>query len=280
VALVAYRLLSALNALLEHANLRVWPAVDRTLSLVWVTPNMHKIHHSRERIETNSNYGNLLSIHHRFFRTFTDTRRASSVQYGLDDTDPRAIQSMSELLTMRVHSRPATRRPAPMLAVFILLGAAVAFSLAWVQGSRGTSATPVSQKQPTVLFICPHGAAKSVLASAYFQRLSKERGLNVRVEAAGIEPQEAVSTVVKEHLERNGYAVPVTKPRAVTKEDLDQADVVISLGCDVSRLPDTPRNLRTWDEVPGPSEDFKGADEAIRNRVMALVEELLLRQKK
>ena len=280
IALVVYRLLSALNGLFEHANLRVWPAVDRALSLVWVTPNMHKIHHSRERIETNSNYGNLLSIHDRLFRTFTDTRRALSVRYGLDDTNPSAIQSMPELLTMRVRSTPETRRQVPMLAVFIALGAAIAFSLAWVQGNRGTDATPKGQKQPTVLFICPHGAAKSVLASAYFQRLAKERGLNVRVDAAGIEPQEAVSTVVKEHLERNGYSVPVTKPRAVTKEELSQADVVISLGCDVSRLPVTPRAIRKWDEVPGPSEDFNGADEAIRNRVIALVEELLARQKR
>ena len=107
---------------------------------------------------------------------------------------------MSELLTMRVHQTRKTRRPVQVLSVFILLGAAVAFSLAWVQGRRGTGATQISHKQPTVLFICPHGAAKSVLASAYFQRLAKERGLNVRFDAAGIEPQEAVSTVVKEHL--------------------------------------------------------------------------------
>jgi hypothetical protein len=38
---------------------------------------------------------------------------------------------------------------------------------------------------PQVLFICPHGAAKSVMASAYFQKLARERGLNVRVDAAG-----------------------------------------------------------------------------------------------
>lgn len=131
-----------------------------------------------------------------------------------------------------------------------------------------------------MLFICPHGAAKSVLASAYFQRLAKERGLNVRVDEAGIEPQESVSAVVKEHLERIGYSVPVTKPRRVTKEDLNQADVVVSLGCDLSRLPSAPRRLQQWDEVPGPSEDLKGADEAIRNRVIALVEELVAREKK
>jgi len=130
-------------------------------------------------------------------------------------------------------------------------------------------------KPPTVLFICPHGAAKSVLASAYFQRAAQERGLNVRVVAAGTDPQEAVSTVVRNHLEQTGYAVPVTKPRAVTKTDLAEADVVISMGCDLTSLPGKPRTLQRWDEVPAPSEDLTGADEAIRRRVIALVEELL-----
>lgn len=147
-----------------------------------------------------------------------------------------------------------------------------------VSGQQPTAVAPA--KRPTILFICPHGAAKSVLASAYFQRAAKERGLNVRVEAAGIEPQEAVSTVVAEHLQRNGYTVPVTKPRAVTKEDLSGADVVVSLGCDLTGLPVAPRALQKWDEVPGPSEDLKGADEAIRRRVIALVEELLAKPPK
>jgi protein-tyrosine-phosphatase len=131
-----------------------------------------------------------------------------------------------------------------------------------------------------VLFVCPHGAARSVLASAYFQRLARERGLDVQVDSAGTDPDDAVSPAVAERLRRNGYTVPVTKPRAVTKQDLAAADVVISLGCDVSKLPAQPREIRKWDEVPGPSEDPKGADEAIRRRVIALVEELLARQKK
>jgi arsenate reductase (thioredoxin) len=134
--------------------------------------------------------------------------------------------------------------------------------------------------RPTVLFMCPHGAAKSVLASAYFQRIAKERGLNVRVEAAGTEPQPSVSTVVKDHLEQQGYTVPVTKPRAVTKQDLQEADVVISMGCDLTGLPGRPRRLEKWDDVPTPSEDLQGADETIRRRVLALVEELLAHQKK
>jgi arsenate reductase len=129
-------------------------------------------------------------------------------------------------------------------------------------------------KPATVLFMCPHGAAKSVLASAYFQRLAKERGLNVRVQSAGTEPDAEVAPAVASHLTKNGYSIPVVKPRQVTTDDLATADVVISMGCDLKGLP-TPRGtVQTWD-VPGPSENFARADEEIRKRVTELVDELI-----
>lgn len=149
-----------------------------------------------------------------------------------------------------------------------------------VLACTGTASQTTSRKVPAVLFLCPHGAAKSVLASAYFQRMAKERGLNVRVDAAGTEPQEAVSPLVAEHLRRTGYEVPIRKPRAVTDDDLASADIVISLGCDLGGRPVTPDKLRRWDDVPAPSEDLNAADEAIRRRVIALIDELMARQQK
>jgi protein-tyrosine-phosphatase len=143
------------------------------------------------------------------------------------------------------------------------------------QGVRG--AVDLLAKQPTVLFMCPHGAAKSVLASAYFQRAAKERGLNVRVLAAGTDPDPQVSPAVVAHLKKNGYEVPVATPRRATAEDLAAADVVISLGCDLKDLPAGPGTLVQWDDVPAPSENFAGAEDAIRQRVMALVDELARR---
>jgi protein-tyrosine-phosphatase len=129
-------------------------------------------------------------------------------------------------------------------------------------------------RPPTVLFICPHGAAKSVLASAYFRRLAQERGLNVRVESAGTEPDPAVSSAVATHLGKNGYPVPSDKPRKVSAEQFQSADVVISLGCDLAGLPARQGVLQRWDDVPGPGENFAAADEAIRKRVTVLIEEL------
>jgi arsenate reductase (thioredoxin) len=132
------------------------------------------------------------------------------------------------------------------------------------------------EKPPTVLFMCPHGAAKSVLASAYFERLAKKRGLNVRVESAGTDPDPTVSPAVAAHLKRQGYPDPRSNPRKVTSKDLASADVVISIGCDLSRLPEPRGKLVRWDEVPPLSEDFARADEAIRKRVTELIEELVL----
>src|SRR3954468_2387539 len=162
-------------------------------------------------------------------------------------------------------ARPGRRR---VVAVLLALAGAT------------LSAQTAPRKAPQVLFVCPHGAAKSVLASAYFQRLAREKGLNVRVEARGTEPDPQVSPKVAEHLTANGYRVPVETPQKVTPDELASADIVISLGCDVHGLPVRAGTLRQWDEVPGPGEDLAGADAAIQRRVAALVDELLRQAKK
>jgi sterol desaturase/sphingolipid hydroxylase (fatty acid hydroxylase superfamily) len=97
-AIAVYRLLGALNSVLEHANIRVPRALDRVLVLLWVTPDMHKVHHSRERVETDSNYANLFSFFDRVFRTFTQSSRGPFVRYGIRGYDAREHQSIGAVL--------------------------------------------------------------------------------------------------------------------------------------------------------------------------------------
>jgi hypothetical protein len=59
-----------------------------------------QIHHSRELAETNSNYGNILTIYDRVLGSYTPAERAHSVIYGLDDADPVRSASFSGLLSM------------------------------------------------------------------------------------------------------------------------------------------------------------------------------------
>jgi arsenate reductase (thioredoxin) len=159
---------------------------------------------------------------------------------------------------------------AGLLTLMVSVGAA---------GQTTAPATPGGTASTRVLFLCPHGAGKSVLASAYFTRLAKERGLNVIVDAAGTEPDAVVGPAVAKHLKEQGYPLPVERPRGVTPADWAAADVVISMGCDLTGQPKPRGALRSWDDVPGPGENLAGADEAIRRHVAALVEELV-RQKK
>jgi arsenate reductase (thioredoxin) len=128
-------------------------------------------------------------------------------------------------------------------------------------------------KPPNVLFICPHGAAKSVLASAYFKQLAAERGIRVQVDAVGTEPAAEVGAPVAARLKQQGLAVPISKPRPVTANDVAQADIVVSIGCDVSHIPSTSK-LRRWDDVPDLSENFDASDAAIRAKAQALVDEI------
>jgi len=99
-AVVIQRLLQATNGVIAHANIRLWASLDRPLSRVWVTPNVHKIHHSRQLTETNSNYGTILTIYDRLLGTYTPAERAPTVIYGLHDADPLRSASFPGLLSI------------------------------------------------------------------------------------------------------------------------------------------------------------------------------------
>jgi protein-tyrosine-phosphatase len=143
--------------------------------------------------------------------------------------------------------------------------------------ARGVRAAVDQLGKPTraaknVLFMCPHGAAKSVLAAAYFIKQAKRRGLDVHVRSVGTEPDPVVAPAVAAHLRANGYDVPVATPQLVSAEDLAAADIVVSLGCDLTGH-SVRGEVRRWD-VPSPSADFAGTDAAIKEHVKQLVEEL------
>lgn len=100
VAFAVYRLLSGIQALSEHANMR-WPqGLDTALSYAIATPAYHKVHHSREREETDSNYANIFTFWDRLFFTATPAHRGLDVEYGLDGLDDRQTQSTWGLLTL------------------------------------------------------------------------------------------------------------------------------------------------------------------------------------
>ena len=69
--------------LFHHSNVRFPEKADRVMRAVLVTPAMHRVHHSKRRIETDSNYGSVLSIWDRLGRSFRRRRDGSAVEFGL-----------------------------------------------------------------------------------------------------------------------------------------------------------------------------------------------------
>ena len=73
------------GAMFNHANIKLPLGFDRILRMIIVTPDMHRVHHSVERNETDSNYGFNFSIWDRVFGTYTDqpSRGHDDMQIGL-----------------------------------------------------------------------------------------------------------------------------------------------------------------------------------------------------
>lgn len=66
-----------------HANISMPKRLDKALSYVLISPNMHKVHHHWKQPYTDSNYGAILSIWDRLLGTFKKLE-PSEIKYGLD----------------------------------------------------------------------------------------------------------------------------------------------------------------------------------------------------
>ena len=87
-----YRILSVFFTYFTHANINMGK-IDKYISYIFVTPNMHKFHHHWEMPWTDTNFGNMLSIWDRAFGTFNydDPKK---VRYGLDLVDDNTDENI------------------------------------------------------------------------------------------------------------------------------------------------------------------------------------------
>jgi len=127
-----------------------------------------------------------------------------------------------------------------------------------------------------ILFMCPHNAAKSVLAESFAkQQLSNRNVENIQMSTAGTEPDEANSRIVLDYLAKNELEAPMHDPRRVSQADLDAADYVISFGCDLSEFELKDVQEIEWLGVVDTSQDVDAAATDIEDRVEKLFAKLL-----
>jgi sterol desaturase/sphingolipid hydroxylase (fatty acid hydroxylase superfamily) len=81
--LVLFEVMLNISTLFHHSNLALTEKWDRMLRVVIATPNMHRVHHSVERDETNSNYTSFLSLWDRLAGTFRMREDTRTITLGL-----------------------------------------------------------------------------------------------------------------------------------------------------------------------------------------------------
>lgn len=101
LAVLVFEILLNATAMFSHANLCLPAGADRLLRRVVVTPDMHRVHHSRVMRETNSNFGFNLSVWDRLFGTYRAEPAAGhdGVAIGVDGLGDASEQRFDRLLT-------------------------------------------------------------------------------------------------------------------------------------------------------------------------------------
>jgi protein-tyrosine-phosphatase len=130
--------------------------------------------------------------------------------------------------------------------------------------------------KPTVLFLCTHNAGRSQMALGYFTRLAGDRAVAY---SGGSEPADQVNPAAVEAMAEVGIDITGQQPKRWTQEMVEQADVVVSMGCG-DACPVIPgRRYDDWvlpDPAGKPVNEVRPVRDEIERRVRQLLTELLL----
>jgi arsenate reductase len=137
----------------------------------------------------------------------------------------------------------------------------------------GSVAQAPARPTPAVVFVCEHGAAKSVIATAYFNKLAADRQLPFRATFRGTSPQDALSVRAVEGLNADGIAVPTGKPAAITDADVADATYIFAIGCTLPAKARRSGKAADWSDVPD-DQGYGPMRDAIVRHVQQLLNEL------
>ncbi|HET9483819.1 MAG TPA: sterol desaturase family protein, partial [Xanthomonadales bacterium] len=115
-AVMLFEVLLSCGSLFTHADVALPPRIERVVRALVVTPTMHRVHHSIERDETDSNFSFNLSVWDRLFGSYRAAPRAdpASMPIGIHSFREPADQGLLALLVQPFRTdsnRAAAARP-------------------------------------------------------------------------------------------------------------------------------------------------------------------------
>jgi arsenate reductase len=126
----------------------------------------------------------------------------------------------------------------------------------------------------TVLFICEHGSAKSVVAAAHFNQLAAARGLPFRAISRGTVPDAEMAPAAVEGLRGDGLKPADPAPAKLEQADLDAAVRVVTF-CALPPGLQARSPIEQW-EVPPVSTEYTASRDAMLVQIERLLRELAM----
>lgn len=124
-----------------------------------------------------------------------------------------------------------------------------------------------------VIFVCEHGAAKSILAAAYFNHFAQERDLRLHAIARGTNPDEKLSPITVAGLHKDGLTLNESIPQKLSLEEIESARQIISF-CELPLEFQQKVKVEQWNDIPPVSENYEKAREVIIERIDHLVRQI------
>ena len=125
---------------------------------------------------------------------------------------------------------------------------------------------------PTIVFVCEHGAAKSVIAAAYFNKFARVAKLRLHAVARGTHPDRELSPLAVTGLQADGLTPVESFPQKLSPADLESAQRLITF-CELPAEYQGKIPVERWDGVPSVSENYEKARDDIIERIRHLLDQ-------
>ena len=128
----------------------------------------------------------------------------------------------------------------------------------------------IRNQNPVIVFVCEHGAAKSVIAAAYFNKLAQEANLGLRAIARGTDPDRELSPKAMAGLRADGLTPAESIPQKLSAAEIESAQRIVAF-CELPDEHQLHTSIEQWEAIPPASEDYKKARDAILERLNQLI---------
>ena len=122
-----------------------------------------------------------------------------------------------------------------------------------------------------VLFVCVENARRSQMAEAFLNKLAKGQAVAA---SAGAKPASKADEKAVEVMKEIGIDMTKQRPKALTMKMVEEADVVITMGCGADVCPVVPKRVEEW-KIEDPAGKLIAKFREVRNEIRKRIEKLV-----